>query len=1639
MTETPFGDTATTPLWPPTATDLTDFTKCPACFAPLALTSCAVCGLDLATPSAEHVRMASFEANAIMQKRADLIARIRVENVQARRARDEQQALVAERARQAQQASVTESLPSRPPTAPAIPPTVPTPEPPPAHGFPWPLSDAELTAEADATPTRRHSSVQIALLIVGVSLVGVAAIFFLTVAWIVAGLVFRSVVVAAVTISVLGVATFLRRRGLTSTAEGLGALGVVLVGLDILAVRANDVFGAGQPDALLYWGVAIMASAGMLLGWFALSRIRAASVVALPALPVGLGLATAGLLDSIGVLHPSGDGVFWGAIAALIGTLIHRATWRTEGLAIERSSLLVAALLAALTALIAVPFTAPGPAWAPAWLLGTLALALALHAAAVIGWPGSATVAMAAGRTAGAVAGTALASATVLVAFRLGDTGFWIVAPTIAAAAIVGAFDASGRRFAAEAIRVAAPAAAFAAAVVGGLSALLPSVEALHPLIRMLTEQPDWWKDLPVRPATISERSVLGLIALVVAALLVGASWWLGRVAAARRIAFAATLSGLAMVAIPFAGERTVIVILYLVLGVLALCALLRADTVAPRFRVLALTVGATSLVLGWLTAVASPALWLVASLVLVAALLSIGRLRVHRDPSHDRRLAFSLAAAMAVVVGSAQLPIAFTRSSPPADLWDLVAASTICGCAVGSLIVALPRPGLMRRERVGLFLMFAAPAAGAISLHALGMASWVSSRSSTVALAGEVVALLAVGLWVLHPRNAEPPLPRRIAAFAFAPLLWALVGSALSLIGVASSGTAIFLVPALVATGVASVSTIVAILWPQAGLRGELEAGAVLTASCALLGALTGARLGTQHGPEPLSSVLFVLAAGALVSAIERDGLFASRSWRRHLGWLALALATAGLWTQLAVSGAAAPEPYVLPVSAALLVIAGLIRLTDRRRLAALPDATARTGPAALLVLGGLLVAAVPLALAGPTTAEYRPVVIGVAGAVLAVGSALPRRRSPGVRVLDACVGAGIVAILLVATERGFARVLTASAELTPADAWPLGAIAVAVCASFLMLRSSAADQEGISLSAPRWYGTCASTTVIIAATLYALLEVAVALLGGAGVRTIVAVIALSGLFVAGVRIGRAPLSARVALSSLGLAMATATAGIVVGPPYPIEWMSASLGLAFLAAAILAPPSTAMRSWPVRTFWALGLVTGLLPSAVLGATGSPVRTIVVLAVGFAVVSVTLVWRPSLLRLPKGVELVSIFGGGGVIVVAALARVIGSTRPDAQSTVAFDVWLIVGATILVAAGAAAQRPRGPLSAAAQRMALFLVPAGFALIALPELFVVTDEPALRAILLVTLGCATAIGSAVALTVQRWRTVAIVQLGLALVTAVIAAGIRAADETDGAFEAWLLPVAATLVVVASVLSSCAERIGAWTERAAAALLATALIGTTVAELSMILFGELSTLRAILTVWVLAAVSVTGFWLRRPPLTPVSGWIAFGGASAVTLLALVQSRVDAVELLSVPLAAALIIAGALRLDRSEQVRSWSALGPGILVLLLPSLLADLTGSPLWRVTGLGILALLTVLVGLRCKLQAPFVIGSVVLLVHGVAQLWPWISAAYGAVPWWLWLGAGGVILIAVAARYEKRINDVRTIALSILALR
>ena len=150
-----------------------------------------------------------------------------------------------------------------------------------------------------------------------------------------------------------------------------------------------------------------------------------------------------------------------------------------------------------------------------------------------------------------------------------------------------------------------------------------------------------------------------------------------------------------------------------------------------------------------------------------------------------------------------------------------------------------------------------------------------------------------------------------------------------------------------------------------------------------------------------------------------------------------------------------------------------------------------------------------------------------------------------------------------------------------------------------------------------------------------------------------------------------------------------------------------------------------------------------------------------------------------------------------------------------------------------------------------------------------------------------------------------------------------------------------------------------------------------------------------------------------------------------------------------MTVPPALGLIFLGGRVMRRDAAVRSWPALGPGLALLTIPSLVYDFLAPSLvddidrpemlWRVVALGVVSLGLVVIGAVRRLQAPLVLGSVVLLVHAVAQLWPWISSVYTAVQWWVWLGIGGALLIFLAARYERRVRQLRAAVTAVTSLR
>jgi hypothetical protein len=195
----------------------------------------------------------------------------------------------------------------------------------------------------------------------------------------------------------------------------------------------------------------------------------------------------------------------------------------------------------------------------------------------------------------------------------------------------------------------------------------------------------------------------------------------------------------------------------------------------------------------------------------------------------------------------------------------------------------------------------------------------------------------------------------------------------------------------------------------------------------------------------------------------------------------------------------------------------------------------------------------------------------------------------------------------------------------------------------------------------------------------------------------------------------------------------------------------------------------------------------------------------------------------------------------------------------------------------------------------------------------------------------------------------------------------------------------------------------------------------------------------IRVVAVVLLFCAVHVVAQLTNRSPLTSVVGWTALGSASIAAVSAIVMDAVDPWEIVTLPIAAALACSGVAYMQREETARSWPHLGPAILVLLVPSLLATAIDRPLWRLVALGLVGITVIVVGVTRKLQAPLVLGSVVALVHGLATFSDEVRAAYEAVHWSLWLGFGGILLIVLAARYEQRVQNFKTVILKISSLR
>ncbi|MFI7691675.1 SCO7613 C-terminal domain-containing membrane protein [Nonomuraea sp. NPDC049655] len=161
--------------------------------------------------------------------------------------------------------------------------------------------------------------------------------------------------------------------------------------------------------------------------------------------------------------------------------------------------------------------------------------------------------------------------------------------------------------------------------------------------------------------------------------------------------------------------------------------------------------------------------------------------------------------------------------------------------------------------------------------------------------------------------------------------------------------------------------------------------------------------------------------------------------------------------------------------------------------------------------------------------------------------------------------------------------------------------------------------------------------------------------------------------------------------------------------------------------------------------------------------------------------------------------------------------------------------------------------------------------------------------------------------------------------------------------------------------------------------------------------------------------------------------SGGTGLRYAGAVLLLLaswlrLGADEVTVVEAYTVPCSLVLLGSGWWR-RRGAAVTSWAAYGPGLSFTMLPSLVAVYSDAEWRRSLALGVLALAVLLAGVRSKLQAPTSIGAVVVAGVVVRELAPYVSELFLAVPRWVPIAVGGLLLVVVGATYEARMRDLR----------
>ncbi|KAB1642741.1 SCO7613 C-terminal domain-containing membrane protein [Gulosibacter chungangensis] len=1483
----------------------------------------------------------------------------------------------------------------------------------PAHAT---QSQVPATAAPTAPAKPRRSGIQLTLLVLGVSFVSIAAIVFLTVAFVLFDLVVKSLITAGVTAAVIALASWLKHRRLTTTAEGIAILGVVLLILDLWAIRSLNLFGLEQIQGNLFWGVGLLLMTGILLGWGKLASLRAPRIASTFTIGPGIVAMLRWIFDWVFTEHSSTLIALAGlAIASVLAPILHKRADRPDALEVG----IVFGI----------------------GQLGALAL-----------------VFQALGRTfAGNDAGSSNALLTA-APHPLEEPIVAIVTAGIGIAALLWLLKQLRNHDSLAPIQWQRISATILTTLLWATAILVAAMEILAPATNSVYFG-EVWKALPVIALaavywdfgylrTNRADRTRWLSGVITTAVIIGPpTLWLGA-AILQLPLHRATSTTLWEYSIEWSVFGTgIALIVAAAVAFLVYRTLPEATSIAGRRLMSAAIVIAVGLTV---TAIALP-LWaslVVLGLLLVATMVAIGAFCRH-NPSPLRTViltAYTTAAVgLALVtflhrplvmfafaaIGLGFLAIRLLLGARGPVLMTLAAALfAALTTAVAWAPIDFPYASVLFAPALPIVMLLIAVSARKLDVTDRRVLAWTASSLLFITAAQQIPLALA---------DPGGPLSGDVWPLILSMVIALIALGALLLVSVRSTRfencdliTHSVALTAAMPLGYIVMSPFVQLLARITGaaIYEVLFVWALVTGALLATALLTLLRQRSVPGVWTRATDCIAVVA-AFLAMMNLLG-FELLSNERLTYWAVLALALA-IAVPLTVTVRSAGAPHrgkfrgTFPwIAAGFLALFGPVLV---QRLVEAPWPVLVTAPIALSLLVSALVFGVSGSAARIDHGHW-PL-----GGMLALGTAIPLASLLGSReqVFDGLTWpvSTIVAVLALAIAtlcafwQGNPALATARLLLVTLLA-PLGAMSLITAVSDLL--ETLADAGPL---APTATGYALAAGIGVAIWLGLALvsrgvssSAATPAQGGVPAFTptqILTLLSIATLAMSGfAALMLPPLSIEIALAAWAIAIA------LVLTPKPTaadasEWapLIAFILRALAAGAVLVAAISALYAATLDQHLAYpalstgttlaGLALALLlfmssrrsaqsmpthPTSERHRTAYRVLSMVVVPVtawaGLITVPVAWSWwMPTVaaviavaaalaVALQRNRLEVSALAAAGVSALLPVATALAVT--DARIRVWPFTWLIVGISLVIYGFAIRHTLAGFLRGAG--MALALVSS--AILLWP------DSPNASVLFVAAPGCA-----------------------LLLCMAIIGALSGKQARTMSKFEAGAYALAAPL----------------WFAGVAVAA-ASVITGNTFAVIMIVMLC-------------LSVGAIAGFWFtetKRPELHFPLQLFAVGSgiAAVVTFIAAIVKESDTPgDVYFLAFGLALTAVGALWMRSRPALRSFPALGPGLVIMLLPLWFYEANDPTAARIGIYTLLVLTAVLVGALGKLQAPLVLGTIAAVAHLIVAI-RWMLPEL-SVPWWIWLGAAGALLIFVAATYESRIKNAKAVVTSISQLR